>query len=112
MIKFRDILERLKHPSVVLSIASQMVTILLLLNISIDQTAVTGIVTAVCSILVFMGIMSNPTTKNKWYGDDDLYCENCQKNSPHIPVADSMVCSSCGAIYRSPDTEDDPQKPL
>lgn len=104
MIKFQDILERLKHPSVVLSIASQVVTILLLLNISVDQTAVTGIVTAACSILVFMGIMSNPTTKNKWYGDDTLYCENCQNNTPHIPVAGNMTCAYCGTVYTEPTT--------
>lgn len=107
---FHDILERLKHPSVVLSIVSQVVAILLLLNVNVDQTIVTGVVTAICSILVFMGIMSNPTTKNKWYGDDTLYCENCQKDSPHIPVGNSMVCTTCGAVYTEPTKEESDPK--
>ncbi len=105
MINFRDILERLRQPSVVLSIASQIVTILLLLNVNVDQNIVTGVVTAVCSILVFMGIMSNPTTQNKWYGDDTLYCKNCQKNTAHLSVADKMICSTCSTTFTPPTIE-------
>lgn len=90
------VLNRLKNPSVILSIVSEIVTILVLLNVSVNANLITGIVTSVCSILVLLGILSNPTTKNKGYGDDIIECENCNKCTQHTLINGKMICSECG----------------
>lgn len=100
MDEWKKILSRLKNPSVVLSIFAQIITILSLLNVNVDLTIAKGILTAVCSILVLLGIMSNPTTENKGYGDDMLLCSHCNKKSPHVLICGEMICTECGCIFK------------
>lgn len=92
------ILNRLRKPSVVLSLTSQIITILLILRINVDKNMVVGVVTIACSILVTLGIMSDPTTKNKWYLDDVRTCSNCKEKTAHTLVNGKMVCKGCGAV--------------
>ena len=103
----KAILERLRNPSVIFSIAAQLVTILTLLKVPGDANLIAGIVTASCSILVMLGILSNPTTKNKGYGDDILHCEGCGANSEHVEVAGQMYCKECGTLYTDTSTVSD-----
>ena len=102
MNQFKVILERLKKPSVILSIASQIIAIFALLNVNIDATMVTGVITTGCSVLVMLGIMSNPSTKNKGFGDDILECAGCHKKTSHVLVGKKMVCSVCGTAHQLP----------
>lgn len=98
MEQLKVMLKRLKNPSVIISIVSQIATILTLLNVSINIDAMTQVIVAVCSVLVLLGIMSDPKTENKGYGDDLEMCNNCNKLSPHVKVGENMVCSECGNI--------------
>ena len=95
--QFSLILKRLKKPSVVISIVSQILAILALLHVSVDVDAVHGITISVCTILALLGIMSNPETKAKGYGDDIQYCNACGKDTNFCEVNGKMVCSECGA---------------
>lgn len=97
--QFKEVLNRLKKPSVILSITSHIITILLLLHVNVDTDAVTGIVTAITSILVILGIISNPSTKNKGYGDDILKCSKCDKKTIHHLINGNLVCSKCGNVH-------------
>ncbi|MEG1578708.1 MAG: phage holin [Oscillospiraceae bacterium] len=90
------ILERLKQPSVLISIASQIAALLLLFNVQVDMNLVTGVITALCSIFVLLGILSDPTTETRGYGDDWQYCANCHKESRHITVNGQKICRDCG----------------
>lgn len=96
MHQLKVMLKRLQNPSVVMSIASQIITILLLFNIDINRSIVIGVVTAVCSILVLLGIMSNPDRQNGGFGEDIAHCEACDKRTVHVVVAGEMVCKNCG----------------
>lgn len=96
MEQIKIILQRLKNPSVIMSIVSQIITILVLLNVNVDKQAVTGVVTAICTILVLLGILSNPDTNTKGYGDDMIQCDHCNKLTKHVLVNGKMVCSECG----------------
>ncbi|MGL5973291.1 MAG: phage holin [Oscillospiraceae bacterium] len=89
-------MNRLKNPSVILSIVSHFVTLLTILHINVDIYVATGIVTTVCSILTLLGIMSDPTTKNKGYGDDLRDCTNCKNVSAHKHINGKSICVSCG----------------
>lgn len=98
MNQLKNILARLKNPSVVISIVSQIVSILLLLNVHVDQSAVSAVVAAVCSVLVLLGIMSNPDTQNKGYGDDMYECSGCHEVTAHVRVGENFVCPKCGCV--------------
>lgn len=89
---------RLSKPSVIISIASQIITILILLKVNVDKELILGVVTTCCSILVTLGILSNPTSDKKDFLDDIYFCPNCQKESVHVMINDKMVCSECGEI--------------
>ena len=88
-------LKRLKNPTVVLSIISQIVILLSALNVEVDTETVNVIVTGVLSILVTLGIMSNPDTVKKTYTDDIQYCKTCNKKTVHSKVAGKMICIDC-----------------
>lgn len=93
-------ISRLKNPSVILSIVSEILTILVLVNVNIDMRIFTGIITAVCSILVLLGIVSDPSTKNRGYGDDLRMCEKCNKISSHVWINGKFICKNCGCEYK------------
>lgn len=96
MLQLKKMLKRLKNPTTILSILSEIITILILLKVDVNVDLVTGIVTAVCSILVLLGIMSNPTTVTKGYGDDILYCKNCQEKTENVVINNELCCTKCG----------------
>lgn len=96
MQQIKSILRRLKNPSVILSVVSQIITILMLFNVDVKADVITGIVTAACSIFVLLGILSNPTTENNGYGDDVIQCENCGKNCTCVNVKGEKICCNCG----------------
>ena len=98
MSQLKIIFKRLKNPSVVTSIVSQIVTILMLVNVDVDHTMVTTLVTAVCGTLTLLGIMSNPDTVTKGYKDDIKLCNNCKSVAPQIKVGKNMVCEECGNV--------------
>lgn len=97
--QLKEILKRLKKPSVILSITSHIITILVLLKVNVNVDAVTGIVTAITSIFILLGILSNPTSQNKGYGDDMLNCSKCNKKTIHSLVGNDLICSKCGNTY-------------
>lgn len=98
--QLKIILQRLKNPSVLISIASQIITILVLLKVNVDVNLVSGIIAAICSILVLLGILSDPNTTNKGFNDIILPCENCGKNSRHVTINNDILCSMCGNKYK------------
>lgn len=98
MEQFKIYLKRLRNPSVILSIASQIIAILLLFKINIDSEIIMSVVTGICSILVILGILSDPDTKKITYTDDIMECINCQKKTKHTLVNRKMVCKECGGV--------------
>ena len=98
MSQLKTILRRLKNPSVVTSVVAQILTILMLVNVEVDHTLITTLVTAVCGTLSLMGIMSNPDTKNKGYIDDIQMCEHCNEKTSHVKVGNNLICEKCGKI--------------
>lgn len=99
MNQLKIVISRLKTPSVVISIASQVISVLVLLNINVDRGVITAVVTAGCSVLVLLGIMSNPDTVNKGYADDLYECSNCHEITAHVRVGDNLVCPNCGTVH-------------
>lgn len=95
MLQIKTYLKRLRNPTVVLSIVSQVVILLSVLDIDVDTETLNGLIAGVLSILVTLGIMSNPDSTKKTYGDDIIYCETCKKETIHAKVAGEMVCLDC-----------------
>ncbi|MFI3227180.1 MAG: hypothetical protein R3Y09_07170 [Clostridia bacterium] len=95
MVQLQTYLKRLKNPTVVLSIVSEIILVLTMLNINVDEQAVNVVVTGILTILVTLGIMSNPDTVNHTYSDDISYCESCEKDTVHAKIANEMICTNC-----------------
>lgn len=101
MTQINIIIERLKKPTVIISLVSQVVGILILLDVNIDSEAITGITTSVTAILVTLGILSNPDTVNTGYGDDLAFCEGCGEEKQHVSIGGELYCSDCGTKLES-----------
>ncbi|MEG2988824.1 MAG: phage holin [Oscillospiraceae bacterium] len=99
MTQLKTMLLRLKSPTVLLSIVSQVVTLLVLFKVQVDMTLVGGAVTAISSILVLLGILSDPTTEKKGYGDDIFPCPNCGETGAHLVTGDTLTCKNCGTQH-------------
>ena len=99
MAQLKEFLKRLKNPSTVLSLVSEIIVILILFKVNVNVDIVTGVVTACCSILVLLGIMSNPTTSNKGYADDIFYCKNCKENTYYTTIGSNLYCCKCEQKY-------------
>lgn len=93
------IIQRLKKPSVLISIFSQIITLLILFGIDIDKGIAITAVTSICSILTLLGILSDPDSQHKGYSDDILVCSHCHKPSQHILINGKYICKECGCEY-------------
>lgn len=99
-----QMLHRLKKPSVLLSIVSQVVAVLLMLGFDVNEGMVMSVAVGISSVLVTLGILSNPDAHKSGYGDDILTCSASGNLEPHVMVNGQMVCANCGAVY-NPDLE-------
>lgn len=95
----KSILQRLRKPSVVLSIASQVAAILVVFGLQIDRDAFMTVVVLGCSILTTLGVLSNPDSTKRGYGDDILTCSKSGRKERHALINGEYVCVNCGAIY-------------
>lgn len=93
-------LGRLRKPSVLLSVVSNVISISLLLGANIDENMIMQVAVIGCSILVMLGVMNNPDTEKSGFGDDLLLCANSGRLEPHVRINGKMVCKKCGAEYR------------
>ena len=100
MQQIKILMKRILNPTVFTSIISQIVILLTMFNINVDTQQVSIAVTAITTILITLGIMSNPDTKNKTFLDDIVFCKNCNKKSPHVLIKGDMVCKDCGTANK------------
>lgn len=89
----KSLLSRLKKPTVIIALVSQIVSMLLLFGIKIDQDLIMGASTIICAILVTLGVLSTPETTT-------LTCSsgNCG-DQPHTIVDGKLACIGCGTEY-------------
>jgi len=62
------VLSRLRNPTVILSIVSNLISLGLLLGYKLNEGLIMSAVTIICSILITLGILSNP---DKTDADDE-----------------------------------------
>ncbi len=89
-------LNRLRKPATLASVGSQLFGMLMRANLDVDYAHILHIFTALTAIITILGVLSNPDTKNKGYGEDFAYCEHCQKKTPHLGVGGKSLCQYCG----------------
>lgn len=97
-VQLQQILTRLKKPSVILSLVSQIASILMVAGIPVDKGFLVTVSAMICSALVTLGVLSNPDSTKSGYGDDFLTCSNSGEVERHVLVNGQMVCVNCGAI--------------
>lgn len=66
-----DFKSRLRNYGLWVSVASLVLLVLQSLGITITPEQYNEIVNTILGILVMLGILNNPTTENKWFGDDE-----------------------------------------
>lgn len=98
MVQLQLILKRLRKPSVIASLTSQIMALLILFEVSVDTNMITSVITILTSIMVMLGIFSNPDAQNKGFKDDISICSQCNEMTQHVKVGENMVCSNCGSI--------------
>ncbi len=98
MVQLKLILNRLRKPSVIASLTSQIMALLILFEVSVDTTLITSAITSITSIMVLLGIFSNPDSQNKGFRDDISKCSKCKQMTQHVKIGENMVCVNCGGI--------------
>lgn len=101
MDQLKIFLHRLKKPSVIISIASEAVMMLTFFHFDIDADATIKTITTLVSLLVTMGILSNPDSSKAGYGDDITVCSGCGEETKHVLVNGEMLCENCGSPAES-----------
>lgn len=66
-----DLKKRLRNYGFWVSLASLVLLLLNNFGVYIDESKYNGIVDSILAILVLLGILNDPTTEKKGYGDDD-----------------------------------------
>lgn len=94
-----QILKRLRKPSVLLSIVSQIVAILLMFGFNINQSNVMTIASLMCTLLVTIGILSNPDAPTKGDSSDMKICSKTGKLEKHVLIKEQWICTECGAAH-------------
>lgn len=63
----KSILTRLNNKGTILSLAALMVSLLCQFGLNIDSDKILGIVQTICSILILLGLLNDPTQNTKAY---------------------------------------------
>lgn len=67
MIILKSLLTRLNNKGTILSLAALIVSLLIQFGIDIDSERIVGIVNTICSILIILGLLNDPTQNTKAY---------------------------------------------
>ena len=87
---------RLKKPHVLLGVLSQLIILLKVFDIKINTESLSVAVTAICSILVLMGIIADPDNSTNGLCNEIQKCENCGQTTCHLKVDNTLICKNCG----------------
>lgn len=104
MVQLRLILKRIRKPSVIASLTSQIIALLVLFEVQIDTAFISNFVTVITSIMIILGIFSNPDSQQKGYGDDIRTCSKCKQLTQHVKIGDNMICVNCGGTSNETST--------
>ena len=63
----KSILTRLNNKGTILSLAALVVSLLCQFGLNIDSEKILGIVQTICSILILLGVLNDPTQNTKAY---------------------------------------------
>ena len=63
----KSILTRLNNKGTILSLAALVVSLLCQFGLNIDSEKILGIVQTICSILILLGLLNDPTQNTKAY---------------------------------------------
>lgn len=63
----KSILARLNNKGTILSLSALIVSLLFQFGVNIDSDKVLGIVQTICSILILLGLLNDPTENTKMY---------------------------------------------
>ena len=63
----KSILTRLNNKGTILSLAALVVSLLCQFGLNIDSDRILGIVQTICSILILLGLLNDPTQNTKAY---------------------------------------------
>ena len=90
--KLGQVISRLKNPTIVLSVASHLISFVILMGYKVNEGVVMAGLAIICSVLVTLGIMSNPDYNT----DNRLFCVRCREKTYHVEVAGRKLCTICG----------------
>ncbi len=99
----KQILERLKNPTILLSVVSQIVAMLILVGVKIDEQMALTLAGMGVSILGSLGILSKKGIAGYAAKTENLTCSNSGEVEPHVLINGQMVCTKCGAVYTNED---------
>ena len=63
----KSLLIRLNNKGTILSLAALIVSLLIQFGVEIDSERIVGIVNTICSILIILGLLNDPTQSTKAY---------------------------------------------
>lgn len=63
----KSILTRLNNKGTILSLVALLVSLLIQFGLEIDSEKIVGIVNTICSILILLGVLNDPTQNTKAY---------------------------------------------
>lgn len=63
----KSILKRLNNKGTIISLAALLVSLLCQFGLDIDSDRVLAIINTICSILILLGVLNDPTTTTKAY---------------------------------------------
>lgn len=77
----KSILTRLNNKGTILSLAALVVSLLIQFGLEIDSEKVVGIINTICSILIILGLLNDPTQNTKAYipGISDKLIESTEQ---------------------------------
>lgn len=100
----KEMLQKLKNPTVLISVLSQIGAILILMGVDLNENMVMSLIGMVVSILATLGIVSKSDTKPPELESACLTCTNTGTQELHVKINGQMTCVKCGAICDTPES--------
>lgn len=95
----KEILKKLKNPTVLFSVLSQLVALLILLGVKLNEDTAVAVIGIIMSILGTLGIIQKADVDKLKADTVLLPCSNTGLEEPHVLINGKMICTKCGAEY-------------
>ena len=108
----KGFLRNLKNPKTLLTVATQIVAMLILVGVQMDEEIVLTAIGMMVGLLSTLGVIHKTEASDLGICVKRMTCSRSGRQTIHLLIGGQMVCKECGAVYAVTGEDEDANGPV